>query len=49
MTEQEIIKEINQRQYFLKLAQHHSRQHDIVLLSRELNQLQFQLTQFIAQ
>lgn len=49
MTLETITKELNQRHYFLKLAKNHTRQHDIAQLSREIEQLEFQLTQFLAQ
>ena len=47
MNEQNIIREINQRHYFLKLAKMYSRQHDIVRLTREIGQLEWQATQMM--
>jgi len=47
MTIETIISEINTRQYFLKLAKNYSRQHDIVRLSKEISQLEWQATQML--
>jgi hypothetical protein len=44
-----ILTEYNNRQYFLKLAKTHNRKEDVIRLSKEINQLEFQATQFLAQ
>lgn len=42
-----ITTELNQRNYFLKLARTHNRKEDVIRLSKAINQLEFQAIQLL--